>query len=175
MTQRKRKDTHDGERKRGVPAPARANAAWLGMFLLNRLGVQNLLHTDVRCVVVWCLGWAWETTWSTGRLPWRPSGAHSLLTPLPPSNPPARPPPPPPPVAPSLTALCCPSIATVISTPSWHNLCNNFLLLLLFCFYMFVETQRQQRSRQPTESVCVMNHGVPTTMCMTHNGPSPTW
>ncbi|XP_024658854.1 potassium voltage-gated channel subfamily C member 1b isoform X2 [Maylandia zebra] len=36
------------------------------------------------------------------------------------------------------------------------------------------ETQRQHRSRQPTESVCVMNHGVPTTMCMTHNGPSPT-
>ncbi|XP_062245801.1 potassium voltage-gated channel subfamily C member 1b isoform X2 [Platichthys flesus] len=36
------------------------------------------------------------------------------------------------------------------------------------------ETQRQPRSRQPTESVCVMNHGVPTTMCMTHNGPSPT-
>ncbi|KAM8892218.1 potassium voltage-gated channel subfamily C member 1b isoform 3-T3 [Spinachia spinachia] len=36
------------------------------------------------------------------------------------------------------------------------------------------ETQRQQRSRQPTESVCVMNHGVPTTMCMTHKGPSPT-
>ncbi|XP_049578060.1 potassium voltage-gated channel subfamily C member 1b isoform X2 [Syngnathus scovelli] len=36
------------------------------------------------------------------------------------------------------------------------------------------EIQRQHRSRQPTESVCVMNHGVPTTMCMTHNGPSPT-
>ncbi|XP_030587008.1 potassium voltage-gated channel subfamily C member 1b isoform X2 [Archocentrus centrarchus] len=36
------------------------------------------------------------------------------------------------------------------------------------------ENQRQHRSRQPTESVCVMNHGVPTTMCMTHNGPSPT-
>ncbi|MEQ2290485.1 Potassium voltage-gated channel subfamily C member 1 [Ameca splendens] len=36
------------------------------------------------------------------------------------------------------------------------------------------ETQRQHRSRQPTESVCVMNHGVPTTMCMTHNDPPPT-
>ncbi|KAM9815150.1 potassium voltage-gated channel subfamily C member 1b isoform X2 [Syngnathus typhle] len=36
------------------------------------------------------------------------------------------------------------------------------------------EIQRHHRSRQPTESVCVMNHGVPTTMCMTHNGPSPT-
>ncbi|XP_034032215.1 potassium voltage-gated channel subfamily C member 1b isoform X2 [Thalassophryne amazonica] len=36
------------------------------------------------------------------------------------------------------------------------------------------ETQRQHRSRPATESVCVMNHGVPTTMCMTHNGPSPT-
>ncbi|XP_062318567.1 potassium voltage-gated channel subfamily C member 1b isoform X2 [Osmerus eperlanus] len=35
------------------------------------------------------------------------------------------------------------------------------------------ETQRQARSRPPTESVCVMNHGVPTTMCMTHTAPSP--
>ncbi|XP_046890481.1 potassium voltage-gated channel subfamily C member 1b isoform X2 [Hypomesus transpacificus] len=36
------------------------------------------------------------------------------------------------------------------------------------------ETQRQTRSRPPTESVCVMNHGVPTTMCLTHTAPSPT-
>ncbi|XP_072291750.1 potassium voltage-gated channel subfamily C member 1b isoform X2 [Eucyclogobius newberryi] len=36
------------------------------------------------------------------------------------------------------------------------------------------ETQRQHRSRQPTESVCVMNHGVPTTICITHKGPSST-
>lgn len=63
-------------------------------------------------------------------------------------------------------------IITVIFTII-HNLCNNLFLLLFF--YMFIETQRQHRSRQPTESVCVMNHGVPTTMCMTHNGPSPTW
>ncbi|XP_059917262.1 potassium voltage-gated channel subfamily C member 1b isoform X2 [Gadus macrocephalus] len=36
------------------------------------------------------------------------------------------------------------------------------------------ETHRAPRSRPATESVCVMNHGVPTTMCMTHNSPAPT-
>ncbi|XP_067235806.1 potassium voltage-gated channel subfamily C member 1b isoform X2 [Chanodichthys erythropterus] len=36
------------------------------------------------------------------------------------------------------------------------------------------ETQRANRSRQPTESVCVMNHGVPTTMCVNHKATSPT-
>ncbi|XP_035273883.1 potassium voltage-gated channel subfamily C member 1a isoform X2 [Anguilla anguilla] len=36
------------------------------------------------------------------------------------------------------------------------------------------ETHRLGRRRQPTESVCVMNHGVPTTMCLNHKAPSPT-
>ncbi|XP_036432331.1 potassium voltage-gated channel subfamily C member 1b isoform X2 [Colossoma macropomum] len=36
------------------------------------------------------------------------------------------------------------------------------------------EAQRVSRSRQPTESVCVMNHGVPTTMCVNHKATSPT-
>ncbi|XP_036400016.1 potassium voltage-gated channel subfamily C member 1a isoform X3 [Megalops cyprinoides] len=36
------------------------------------------------------------------------------------------------------------------------------------------ESQRLGRRRQPTESVCVMNHGVPTTMCLNHKAPSPT-
>ncbi|XP_028841911.1 potassium voltage-gated channel subfamily C member 1b isoform X2 [Denticeps clupeoides] len=36
------------------------------------------------------------------------------------------------------------------------------------------EPQRPSRSRQPTESVCVMNHGVPTTMCLNHAASSPT-
>ncbi|KAA0724601.1 hypothetical protein E1301_Tti003869 [Triplophysa tibetana] len=36
------------------------------------------------------------------------------------------------------------------------------------------ETQRAKRSRQPAESVCVMNHGVPTTMCVNHKPTSPT-
>lgn len=42
-----------------------------------------------QCAIVWCLGWAWETTWSTSRLPWRPSGAHSLWTPPPLPRPPS--------------------------------------------------------------------------------------
>lgn len=151
------------------------------VFFWTDSGVQNLCTQTVRlCLMPWLSMGDNMVNRLVAMTTKR--GTFSLNSPPPPpSNPPARPtdllfllP-----LSDSCSAIShrspCPSIATVISTPSWHNLCNNFFLLLSFCFYMFVETQRQHRSRQPTESVCVMNHGVPTTMCMTHNGPSPTW
>lgn len=61
--------------------------------------------------------------------------------------------------------------------PPFYIICvtiSFFVIVVLFHVF-FLEPQRQHRSRQPAESVCVMNHGVPTTMCTTHNGPSPTW
>lgn len=104
-------NTHDGEGGGAYTRvdPVRTQHDW-ACFFMNRLGVPKKPFAHRRCAVVWCLGWAWETTWSTSRLPWRPSGAHSLWTPPPLPRPSARPLPPPlwQLLAPSLTALRAP-------------------------------------------------------------------
>lgn len=47
-------------------------------------------------------------------------------------------------------------------------------VLSLF-FPLCVAAERPGRSRRPADSVCVMNRGVPTTLCMAHNTSDPTW
>lgn len=127
---------------------------------VNELRVQALRRHHG---VVWSLGRAWQRHGKAALLPWWNRRSTSPF-----------------PSQLALIPYLCPHLRRYPSPPPcppFHVICVmiSLFLLLLFCFMCFLEPQRQHRSRQPAESVCVMNHGVPTTMCMTHNGPSPTW
>lgn len=56
-----------------------------------------------------------------------------------------------------------------------HSTCLGNNWCVVFLLSLCVAAEGPGRSRRPADSVCVMNRGVPTTLCMAHNTSDPTW